>query len=145
MRVSGRFPRSHNLKWTGAWSQKYLITSTRVIKITQKIPVCYIFGIDKGNHKFCLLFFSTFQQRYTSPGWDSSPESASPPMETESFLRPAITPRPRADDHHSDDGKKSERGGRNCDCCRASSAVLGGVLLMAGLAAFLVVGCKGGC
>ena len=61
-------------------------------------------------------------------------------METERFLRPAIiTARPpRAADQTSDGGGK-KRGAKDCNCCRASSAVLGVVLLMAGLAAFLVV------
>ena len=59
--------------------------------------------------------------------------SDAPPMETDSFLRPAITPRPLEDQK-----KKKRSFNKDCNCCRASSAVLGALLLMAGLASFLV-------
>ena len=57
-------------------------------------------------------------------------------METESFLGPAVVQIPRA---IPSDGKRKKRGGKENNCCRISSAVLGILLLMAGLASFLVV------
>ena len=58
-------------------------------------------------------------------------------METERFLRPAITPRPRTDPSYGK--KKKKRGGKDGNCCRVTSAVIGVVLFMAGLATLLVV------